>query len=124
MPTTVQTLQEHLTTLSPEAVLASAKVFFPRRNGIYAAFLEKEGPGYATFRGQGGEEVVIAAQSIDGGTRVTGSTYLFDMQIARFFATLPAMEAPATRTGLTTGNVAESAASDPDAMGAARGGVT
>ena len=26
-----------------------------------------------------------------GGTRVTGSTYLFDMQIARFFATLPAV---------------------------------
>ena len=113
MPTNVPTLQEHLTTLSPDEVLASAKVFFPRRNGIYSAFLDKEGPNYATFRGQGGEEVVIAAQRVDGGTRVTGSTYLFDMQIGRFFATLPSVEAPATRTGQTAGNAAESAASAP-----------
>ena len=61
-----------------------------QRNPLYAAFLEKEGPGYATFRGQGGEEIVIAAAHKDGSTRVTGSTYLFDMQIARFFSTLPA----------------------------------
>ena len=61
-----------------------------QRNPLYAAFLEKEGPGYATFRGQGGEEIVIAAAPKDGATRVTGSTYLFDMQIARFFSTLPA----------------------------------
>ena len=114
MPTNVQTLQEHLTTLSPAEVLASAKVFFPRRNGIYAAFLDKEGPNYATFRGQGGEEIVIAAHPADTGTRVTGSTYLFDKQIARIFATLPTVEAPATRTGLTAGNVAESTASNPN----------
>ena len=61
-----------------------------QRNPLYAAFLEKEGPGYATFRGQGGEEIVIAAAPKDGATRVTASTYLFDMQIARFFSTLPA----------------------------------
>jgi hypothetical protein len=69
-----------------------AKDFFAQRNPLYAAFLEKEGPGYATFRGQGGEEVVIAATAKDGATLVTGSTYLFDMQIARFFTTLPAAD--------------------------------
>lgn len=114
MPTNVQTLQEHVTTLSPDEVLASAKVFFPRRNGIYAAFLDKEGPNYATFRGQGGEEIVIAAQPADAGTRVTGSTYLFDMQLGRFFATLPSVEAPAARAGLVAADTAESAVSKPN----------
>lgn len=84
-----RTLQETTTTLSPEAVIASAKVFFPRRNSIYAAFLEKEGPTYVTFRGQGGEEIVIAARPVEGGTGVTGSTYMFDQQVARFFSSLP-----------------------------------
>ena len=87
-----RTLQEHHTTLAPQDVLARAKDFFAQRNPLYAAFLEKEGPGYATFRGQGGEEVVIAATAKDGATLVTGSTYLFDMQIARFFTTLPAAD--------------------------------
>ena len=43
------------------------------------------------LRGQGGEEVLIGATPATdgGGTRVTGSTYLFDAQVARFFATLP-----------------------------------
>ncbi|HEX2717619.1 MAG TPA: hypothetical protein VHM67_08040 [Gemmatimonadaceae bacterium] len=88
---TVQTLQECLTTLSPDDVLARAKQFFARRPSIYATFIDREGPGFVTFRGQGGEELVIAAAPApDGnGTRVTGSTYLFDMQIARFYTTLP-----------------------------------
>jgi hypothetical protein len=85
-----RTLQETSTELSPTDVLTRAKDFFMQRSPLYAAYLEKEGPGYATFRGQGGEEIVIAAAPKDGATRVTGSTYLFDMQIARFFATLPA----------------------------------
>ncbi|HXV16386.1 MAG TPA: hypothetical protein VD758_06380, partial [Gemmatimonadaceae bacterium] len=71
-------------------VIADAKKFFGRRSGVYAAFLEKEGAGYATFRGQGGEELVIGTAPVDGGTRVTGSTYLFDQQVARFLSTLPA----------------------------------
>jgi hypothetical protein len=87
-----RTLQETSTRLSPSDVLARAKDFFMQRNPLYAAFLEKEGPGYATFRGQGGEEIVIATAEKDGATRVTGSTYLFDMQVARFFATLPAVQ--------------------------------
>jgi hypothetical protein len=84
------TLQETRTALPPADVIAAAKHFFARRNNIYAAFLEREGPGFATFRGQGGEEIVIAAQADGAATRVTGSTYLFDQQVARFFVTLPA----------------------------------
>lgn len=88
-----RTLQEATTSLAPSEVLARAKQFFSQRNPLYAAFLEQEGPNHSTFRGQGGEEIVIAAAPKDGATLVTGSTYLFDMQVARFFATLPAAAA-------------------------------
>ncbi len=74
---------------------------------MYPAFLEKEGPTFATFRGQGGEEVVIGVSAEAGGTVVTGSTYMFDQQIARFFASLP-----------------PTAANGTDAPGALRGAVT
>ena len=85
-----RTLQETRTTMSATDVIAEAKRFFARRNNIYAAFVEKEGPAFVSLRGQGGEEILIgAAAAPDGGTRVTGSTYLFDQQVARFFATLP-----------------------------------
>lgn len=83
-------MQETYTTLAPAEVLAAAKVFFARRNPIYAAFLEKEGPTHAVFRGQGGEEIIVGVLPHESGTRVTASTYMFDMQVARFFATLPA----------------------------------
>ena len=91
MAASTRTLQEQTTALAPEEVLARAKQFFSQRNPLYAAFLDQEGPGHATFRGQGGEEIVIAATSQGGATLVTGSTYLFDMQVARFLATLPAV---------------------------------
>lgn len=84
-----KTLQELTTTLSSDEVLARAKNFFSKRSSLYAAFLDKEGPGYVTFRGQGGEEIVIGTAAGNGGTRVTGSTYLFDMQVSRFLDTLP-----------------------------------
>lgn len=87
------TVQELMTTLPADEVIARAKSFFSRRSSLYAAFLDKEGPGYCTFRGQGGEEIVIGAAPANGVTRVTGSTYLFDMQVARFFETLPAAPA-------------------------------
>ena len=89
-----QTLLETRTTLAPAEVLAAAKTFFARRNSIYSAYLEKEGPTYVNLRGQGGEEVIIAAHAENGATRVTGSSYIFDQQIARFFSTL----APAAET--------------------------
>lgn len=85
---------EHRTTVPASEVLSRAKGFFARRNPLYAAFLEKEGETFATFRGQGGEELVIGVAPIDGGTAVRASTYLFDMQAQRFFATLPSMPTP------------------------------
>jgi hypothetical protein len=93
MAASERTLQEFRTSASPQEVLDRAKKFFSQRNSLYAAFLDQEGPGYSTFRGQGGEEIVIAAAPKDGATLVTGSTYLFDMQVARFFSTLPAAAA-------------------------------
>ena len=89
MAASKRTLQEATTSLAPADVLSRAKQFFSQRNPLYATFLEKDEPTYATFRGQGGEEIVIATAPKDGATLVTGSTYLFDMQVARFFATLP-----------------------------------
>ncbi|HEY5441682.1 MAG TPA: hypothetical protein VIJ90_10415 [Gemmatimonadaceae bacterium] len=87
-----RTLQEFRTTLAPSEVLARAKSFFSRRNSLYAAFLEQEDATHLTFRGQGGEEIALAAIERDGATLVTGSSYIFDMQVARFFTTLPEVE--------------------------------
>ena len=85
-----RTMQEARTPLSPSEVLERAKRFFPQSLNIYATFLDREGPTFVSFRGQGGEEIVIGtAPAEEGGTRVTGSTYLFDMQVARFLSTLP-----------------------------------
>ncbi|MBA2683565.1 MAG: hypothetical protein H0U66_03615 [Gemmatimonadaceae bacterium] len=94
-------LQEITTPMPPAEVLAAAKQFFTRRSPIYAAFLEKEGPTYLTFRGQGGEELVIGVSATDGGTIVRGSTYLFDQQIARFFSTLDPRPDTELDTGMT-----------------------
>jgi hypothetical protein len=90
-----ETMQEYSTTLAPDAVLDRAKLFFSTRNSLYAAFIDRSGPGWASFRGQGGEEVIVAARAIDGGSHVTGSSYMFTMQLARFFTTLPALDKPA-----------------------------
>ncbi|HXT16274.1 MAG TPA: hypothetical protein VN706_11630 [Gemmatimonadaceae bacterium] len=85
-----QTLQETVTSLSGDEVVSRAKAFFSNRPTLYAAFIDREGPSFVSFRGQGTEELVIGVAPADGGgTRVTGSTYLFDMQVSRFFATLP-----------------------------------
>lgn len=94
MPPSQSTLQEFQTTLAPNEVLTRAKGFFARRSPLYGAFLDKEGPTFCSFRGQGGEEIVIgvAPLAAGGGTHVTGSTYLFDMQLARFFSTLPPVQ--------------------------------
>jgi hypothetical protein len=90
MSTSHLTLMETTTELGAEEVLARAKTFFTSRPSLYSTFLDKEGPGFASFRGQGGEEIVIGVSpaATGTGTRVTGSSYLFDMQVARFFVTL------------------------------------
>lgn len=77
-----------MTTANGADVLEEAKRFFARQNGIYAAFPEQESSSHVTLRGQGGEEVVIAVSG-SSPTRVTGSTYLFDQQVARFLQSLP-----------------------------------
>jgi hypothetical protein len=88
-----RTLQEATTSMSPAEIIAAAKRFFAVENRSYAAYPEQEGPGYLTLRGQGGEEIVVSATSGEGGTRVSGSTYLFDQQVARFLSTLPPVPA-------------------------------
>jgi hypothetical protein len=88
MASSQRTLQETTTSLSGDEVLARAKTFFSSRPSLYSTFLDKEGPHFASFRGQGGEELIIAVIAGDNGTRVTGSSYLFDMQVSRFFTTL------------------------------------
>ncbi|MDP3911357.1 MAG: hypothetical protein Q8Q14_13295 [Gemmatimonadales bacterium] len=77
--------------LPPEEVLRRAKAFFVERNPLAAAFVEKEGPGFVTLRGQGGEEVVFSAwvDQAAGVTRIRASTLLFDQGIDRFLSTLP-----------------------------------
>jgi hypothetical protein len=91
MTAPARTVQEFTTNLSGDEVLKRAKTFFSTRPSIYSAFIDKEGPGFCSFRGQGGEELVIAATTPAGGgsTLVTGSTYMFDAQVSRFFSTLP-----------------------------------
>ncbi len=84
-----RTLQQQRTALPAADVLASARDFFARRSGIYAAFLEKQGPNWMSLRGQGGEEIVIAANEETGGTAVSASSYMFDAQVAQFLASLP-----------------------------------
>jgi hypothetical protein len=84
-----RTLQETRTTLAPADVLAAAIDFFARRPSIYAAFVEQESPTHVSLRGQGGEELIIGVRPVPGGTAITGSTYMFDQQLLRFFATLP-----------------------------------
>lgn len=86
-------MQEFRTTLAPSEVLTRAKVFFTRHVSIYATFLEQESASHVTFRGQGTQEIVLAAIERDGATLVTASAYMFDMQISRFFTTLPEFEA-------------------------------
>lgn len=88
-----RTLQETTTSLAPAEILAAAKRFFSVDNRSYGAYPEQEGPGYLTLRGMGGEEVVLNATASASGTRVSGSSYLFDQQIARFFSSLPPVAA-------------------------------
>jgi hypothetical protein len=91
-----RTLQETTTSLAPSDVLDAAREFFARRVSIYTAYIEQKSDHHVSFRGQGGEEVVIAVSPASEGTRVTGSTYMFDAQLSRFFSTLPPAAAAVT----------------------------
>lgn len=89
-----RTMQVARTSMGPADVLTAAKSFFARAQSVYVAFVEREGPGHVVLRGQGGEEVVVAARAHEGATEVTGSSYLFDAQVARFLSTLPVAVTP------------------------------
>ncbi|HTT66502.1 MAG TPA: hypothetical protein VMF70_00610 [Gemmatimonadales bacterium] len=85
-------IYETSTTLPPGEVLRRAKDFFSTRVPATGAFLERESAAHVAFRGQGGEEIVIAAAPAASGSTVRGSTLLFDQQVRRFLSTLD--EAP------------------------------
>jgi len=81
-------LHQRSTTLDASAVIARAKRFFAERVPNNAAYPEKEGPGFLTLRGQGGEEIALAVTPDNGGSRVRASTLFFDQAVARFLTTL------------------------------------
>lgn len=84
-------VHETTTSLPPADVIARAKAFFSERVPHNAAFPEKEGPGFLTLRGQGGEEIAIAIIPTGGAQRVRASTFLFDQAVQRFLSTLPSV---------------------------------
>jgi hypothetical protein len=77
------------TALDASEVITRAKRFFAERVPHQAAFAEREGEGWLILRGQGGEEIALAAAPHDGATRVRASTLLFDQVVDRFLGTLP-----------------------------------
>lgn len=85
---------ETSTSLPPDEVLRRAKEFFAHRVPATGAFVERESARHVAFRGQGGEEIVIAAAPAPAGSTVRGSTLLFDQQVRRFFSTLAEAGAP------------------------------
>jgi hypothetical protein len=82
-------MHEQVTTLASEEVFARAKQFFSQRVPHNAAFPEQQGPGFLVLRGQGGEEIAMAAVAADGQTHVRASTLFFDQAVERFLHTLP-----------------------------------
>ena len=85
---------ETFTSLPPDEVLRRAKEFFATRVPATGAFVERESARHVALRGQGGEEIVIAAVPAPSGSTVRGSTLLFDQQVRRFFSTLAEAGAP------------------------------
>lgn len=84
-------VQEMVTTLSARDVIRRAKRFFLEQAPQYGAWLEHEGSGFVTFRGQGGEEIALAVIDGEHERRVRASSPLYGQAIARFLSTLPAV---------------------------------
>jgi len=80
---------ETTTSLPPEDVVRRAKAFFATRVPATGAFVERESARHLVLRGQGNEEIVIAAAEAAGRTAVRGSSLMFGQQVGRFFTTLP-----------------------------------
>ncbi|MFQ5704096.1 MAG: hypothetical protein ACE5HT_08750 [Gemmatimonadales bacterium] len=83
---------ETKTSLGVAEVLELGKRFFAERMPHHSAFLEREEPGFITLRGQGGEEISLAASDLDPGAYVSASSMFYGQAIARFFSTLPRLE--------------------------------
>jgi hypothetical protein len=83
---------ELLTDLPPAEVLDRARRFFETRVPATGVFAEQRSGRHLVLRGQGGEEVVVAAFRASGGTMVRASSLLFDQQVKRFLSTLPQVE--------------------------------
>ncbi len=83
---------ERVTSLTGSEVLARATEFFSERVPNQAAFPEHQSDQHLVLRGQGGEEVVIGTFATPDGTRVRGSTLMFDQALDRFLSTLPTPE--------------------------------
>lgn len=87
---------EKLTPLSGPEIFARAKRFFAERVPLSAAYPEQESATHLMLRGQGGEEIAIAAvPGPAGATRIRASTLLFDQALDRFLQTLPIPETAA-----------------------------
>ena len=85
-------IHEKATALTAPEIIGRAKRFFAERVPNNAAYPEKEGPGFLTLRGQGGEEIALAVRPEGNGTHVRASTLFFDQAVARFLSTLPQPE--------------------------------
>ena len=83
---------ERTTALAGSEVIARAKEFFSERVPERAAFPETQSATHVVLRGQGGEEIAISTHETPEGTRVRGSTLLFDQALDRFLSTLPTPE--------------------------------
>lgn len=85
-------VHEATTPLAASTVLAHAKAFFAERVPHNAAYPEKEGPHFLVLRGQGGEEIALAAWQGEQGTRIRASSQFFDQAIMRFLSSLRGLE--------------------------------
>lgn len=95
-----RTLQKATTSLTGAQVLSTAREFFQSQSGIYAAFVEQEGPTHLTLRGLGGEEIAVGVATVSnnpGATAVNASSYMFDQQVAYFLSSLPPVAQEAAR---------------------------
>ena len=60
---------QYETSLSAAEIIDRAKTFFAERVPNQAAYPEKEGPGFVTLRGQGGEEIALGISAAGSGSR-------------------------------------------------------
>ncbi len=79
------------TSLSAADIFARARQFFAERVPHNAAFPEREGAGFLTLRGQGGEEIAIAVVDEGALRHIRASTLFFDQAVARFLHSLSAV---------------------------------